>query len=110
MMRILLRKVDGVFTACIGSKYGTRVTATTAPPPSLAALALSFALLLLPVVAVLAAVASLLTSDPTFALATATAVVTKNREANELRAKARAIIDEITDPTKEFSVDEFNAK
>ena len=35
---------------------------------------------------------------------------TKNKEANELRARARAIMEEIGDPTKELTVDQFTAK
>lgn len=40
----------------------------------------------------------------------AKALVTKNREANELRAQATALRSEISDPSKEFTVDEVQKK
>lgn len=115
-MKILLRKVDGVFTACLGSKYGLAGTASAAPVASLSGIATALVVVMIPVIVLLAILTLLFTPQAVvggFALANgavAAAVPTKNREANEIRARARAIMDEIGDPTKEMSPEDFVAK
>ena len=116
-MKILLRKVHGIFTACIGWRnavFGAQSGGFAIP--SLSSLAFAFALLCIPVLALMALLAlsfghgSHAATGMLIANGAAVAVPTKNAQANELRARARALLDEIADPTKEMTGDDFLAK
>jgi HK97 family phage major capsid protein len=112
-VKILLRKIDGVFTAALGGKYGLSGGGNCTAPTPLATLAFALVLMLLPVLAVLALVAAAVVPHGSgMLLATAPAILApaKHAQANELRAQARALWDEIGDVTKPLTADELQKK
>lgn len=106
---VVLREIAGRFDALF--HYATGGTAPVARP-TLASVAGGLALVALAACAVLALVALALGADPLTGalLATAPALVTRNREANELRAQADKVVEEIRDTSKPLTADELAQK